>query len=59
MGSRKSIELRESITFGESCIIEERVRIVNRGVRDPATNKFVKKDMKIGSHNLFFGMAGI
>ena len=41
------------IIFGEYNIIEEKVRIINKVRKDEATGKMVKKDMHIGSFNVF------
>ena len=43
------------IIIGDCCIIEEKVRIINRKQIDPETGKpsTVKRDLKIGSYNMF------
>ena len=40
------------IIFGEYCIIEEKVRIINRAKKDEQ-GKLIKRDMRIGSFNFF------
>ena len=40
------------ITFGDHCIIEEKVRIINRARKDEQ-GRPVRKDMTIGSYNFF------
>jgi dynactin-6 len=41
------------ITIGDHCIIEEKVRIINRARRDEQGRPVVKRDMHIGSYNFF------